>query len=206
MAGLQAQAHLSKALCLLCSPVPSRSFPRGGGLQEWRNAIVLFVNLPGPGEPAAAAAARRPYANQWLWLPPAGGAGAAAEPVLASGLEAYEKLAAGWRLALTWWTGRGYTAEHPVVQRLLAAGAVDGAAVGATAGQGGGSGGSAGGAAQSVLLFCRAGSQPYIFCGRLQAADVDAAASGSGARITWSLADAEALLLGGGGAAFRQLL
>lgn len=191
-------------------PPPCRSFPRGGGLQEWRDAFLLFINLPAPGESPAAAAARRPYSNQWLWLPPAGAEGAAAEPVPASGAEAGEKLAAGWRLGLTWWTGRGSTAEHPVVQRLLAAGAAGSSAAGEASG--GSSGGGGGDAPQprSVLLFCRAGSQPYVFCGRLLAAATDtgdsAGSGGNGLHVTWALADTAAMLAGGGSPAIRQLL
>lgn len=61
----------------------------------------------------------------------------------------------------------------------------------------------------AVLLFCRAGGQPYTFCGRLLPAVVGglpagAAQSGGGPSsccITWELADADALLAGGSAAA-----
>jgi hypothetical protein len=52
---------------------------------------------------------------------------------------------------------------------------------------------------RAVLLFCRAGGEPYTFCGRLVVAEVSAPADGGGARsagccITWQLSDAGELL------------
>jgi hypothetical protein len=152
-------------------------------------------------------------------------------------------MAAGWRLGVTWWAGRGQTEEHPAVRRLLAAGGAPLAAAtneaeaaggqqaaaaephpqelptaAASAADGAATSGeadfTASGSAQpppAVLLFCRGGSTPYVFCGRLQPVAVGTAPSGvaaysssrSGCCITWELADGGALL---GSAAFRALL
>ena len=221
---------------LPCSALPcpaltcpaSCSFPRScGGLLEWRNAYLLFVNLPGPGERVSAG---RRYINQFLWLPAAAAAAAAAEPGLSGAadtaaggggepLQQQQQQRAGeqqqevlvqlggeeeqeqdeQRLCMTWWPGRGQSLQHPVIQRLLAAGSAgsdhpaaaaglaegvgEAAGVGATA-----QGGELEGAEQeeeeegeveqqeqtAVLLFCRAGSSPFVFCGRLRPAGVGA--------------------------------
>lgn len=60
----------------------------------------------------------------------------------------------------------------------------------------------------SVLLFCRGGSAPYVFCGRLRPAAAssppgDRAGRGSGSCILWELADRHVLLAS---STFRQLL
>ena len=115
------------------APPAWRSFPRGcGGLLEWANGFTLFVNLP---EAGGAAGAGRAYPNEFFWLPPASAAGAAGEAGEVGQADALPDVDAlpasrgdadlwrrGWRLCTTWWPGRGQTAEHPVIQRLLAAG------------------------------------------------------------------------------------
>lgn len=150
---------------------------------------------------------------------------------MAAASEAEQQLRTGWRLGLTWWSGRGQgrTADHPVVQRLMAAGtaAAAGAAAAAMPGpplplpaeDGSSPPAEATQHKAAVLLFCRAGSNPYVFCGRLQLAAAGglsaqaaaaAAPSDSGVSLTWELADAAALLgvgkSGSAGDAFLQLL
>ena len=188
---------------------PPCSFPRGcGGLLEWRNAFLLFVNLPEAGERASPS---RRYSNQFLWLPAAatsgqgGAAGAGNEEQQGDQQQEQPNDDEEQRLCMTWWRGRGQSLQHPVIQRLLAAGAAGdsqpaAAAAGAAAGEeatGAGDSGQKGEQLQAqqqqtaVLLFCRAGSSPFVFCGRLRPAGVGsppepvAAASAGLAGLAW---------------------
>lgn len=109
---------------------------------------------------------------------------------------------------MTWWPGRGRTLDHPAVQRLLAAAAEPASvsAVPAGASEDGAAGpdpdhdpGAAGDGSQpmqqkAVLLFVRAGSSPYVFCGRLKLAALNNDSTNGGFRVGWELRDSHALL------------
>jgi hypothetical protein len=175
-------AEYQQCMPSFCPPPPC-SFPRGcGGLLEWRNAFLLFVNLPEAGERASPS---RRYSNQFLWLP-AAAAGIAGndEQQGDQQQEQPDDDDDQQRLCMTWWPGRGQSLQHPVSQRLLAAGAAgDSQPAAAAAAEADAS--SASGSGQegeqdlgqrqeqaAVLLFCRAGSSPFVFCGRLRPAGV----------------------------------
>ena len=188
---------------------------------------MLFVTLPEPnaaGGSSNGAGGNGKYANEFVWLPPAGeadgGRSCAAQPpgaLPATGACVEDEAAwlqQGRRLCITWWPGRGQTLEHPAVQRLLAAAASDpGAPEAAEApalpgGEAAEGNGDATPRRSAVLLFCRAGGAPYTFCGRLLPAAVSSPPAdqlsirSAGCCITWQLADADALLAS---ATFRRL-
>lgn len=200
---------------------------------------MLFVNLPEvPHETTAGDECDRQrrsmFNNQFMWLPPGPPTGLAeqqqpgpptgldgdgspddqtpeaVEGVLAAAAGAAEHLAAGERLCLTWWAGRGQMVEHPVMQRLLAAStaapaAADGAP--ATVVEEPAAAPASTPQQAAVLLFCRAGGGPFVFCGRLRPAVVGIGGEGArGVSIVWELTDAASLIGGGGGDAFWELL
>ncbi|GAB4817431.1 hypothetical protein N2152v2_004477 [Parachlorella kessleri] len=99
-------------------------FPRGGGVLEWSNAFMLFVNIhPRPSSASTTGpgpAAR--YDNRFLWG--LQGQLGVAEPAAAyhqgkQQEQDQQRYRAGDALYITWWPGRGQTLEHPVMQRML---------------------------------------------------------------------------------------
>ena len=121
------------------------------GIIEWRNAIVLWVNVGGPD-----------YDNQFFFEASAAGAGAATAAPRADASKAPKKGAAAAaapppppKLHMTWFAGSRMHAETPVIRRLLLATASERAA-----------------RETAILLFCRGaegnGFGKYVFCGRVR--------------------------------------
>lgn len=126
-------------------PLGAPRFQRGTGVVEWADAFFLFITLqPLRGASSRLAAVTR-YDNRLLRQQGDDGAE---------------------QLCITWWPGRGRTAAHPVMQRMLGG--------------------------PPVLLFLRQQDDAgYVFCGRL--APVGPPDTALGDCVTWRLLDWPAL-------------
>lgn len=150
------------------------SFSKYSGSLEWRNAVVLWVNVGGSDYKNMFFTDRAPAAEAAVDAP---GADAKASKgkekgnVSQSGALSGGKPAAGG-MTMTWYASPRNHEGTPVVARLIASSG-GGVAVGGD--EGADDEGSSSAAASSakkkvdpILLFCRLPGEPYVCCGRLQ--------------------------------------
>ena len=138
------------AISIITGGRPAK-FSKYLGCLEWKNAIVLWVNVGGSD-----------YKN--LFFTECAAAADAADATKSAGGKAKAEAAASVAepsggMTMTWYASKMYSDESPVVARLVnSAGDEASASVAASSARKG----------DPVLLFCRLPGEPYVCCGRLQ--------------------------------------
>lgn len=154
-------------------------FSKYAGALEWKNAIVLWVNIGG-----------KDYKNVFFQLTPPKDGGAAGGAGDAS--DAGSSTAGGGSrggLGMTWYASERNHDATPIVQRLVSIGKKTAAA--AADGSSSASSSSKAAVKEAVLLFCRLPGEPYVCCGRLSY--VKHVAGRQPLKFVWKLEDAPAL-------------
>ena len=185
--GKKAKLAAAMACCGTASRGVTPAFSTLAGMTQWRNAVVLWVNVGGDT-----------YNNVFARSVD----GLVAVPALterdpivpAHGKTAHKPV------YMTWYASRKQHEQTPVIQLMIATGAADEKKATKPDNQ------------TSMLLFCRLPDQPYCYCGRLRycshgmAAQVTDEARGEELllRFVWELMDAHGLI--DSSSTFRDML